>query len=182
DDARAAGRAGQPPDPHLVRGGIDRTGAVFARDVPARDAEQARRLANRDPRHRHLQRSAGEGEGGTLHAVRGPARTADRAPGQILFASRRIVADRARNPMVQFRPLNLVQEISLLGFFDVVFCRNVLIYFDQDTKTKVLRNIARAMRPDGYLVLGAAETVVGLTDAFEPAPDQRGLYGPTPLT
>src|SRR5262245_45351316 len=70
--------------------------------------------------------------------------------------------------MVQFRPLNLVQELSHLGFFDVVFCRNVLIYFDQDTKTKVLGNIARAMRPDGYLVLGAAETVVGLTDAFEP--------------
>ena len=83
--------------------------------------------------------------------------------------------------MVQFRPLNLVQELSHLGFFDVVFCRNVLIYFDQDTKTKVLGNIARAMRPDGYLVLGAAETVVGLTDAFEPAPDQRGLYVPTSM-
>ncbi len=83
--------------------------------------------------------------------------------------------------MVRFRPLNLLQELSHLGFFDVVFCRNVLIYFDQDTKTKVLQNIARMMRADGYLVLGAAETVVGLTDAFEPTPDQRGLYVPTPM-
>jgi chemotaxis protein methyltransferase CheR len=63
--------------------------------------------------------------------------------------------------MVQFRALNLLQELSRLGFFDVVFCRNVLIYFDQDTKTTVLQNIARTIRADGYLVLGAAETVVG---------------------
>ncbi len=76
--------------------------------------------------------------------------------------------------MVQFRPLNLLRECSHLGAFDVVFCRNVLIYFDQDTKTKVLQNL-------GYLVLGAAETVVGLTDAFAPTPDQRGLYVPTPM-
>jgi chemotaxis protein methyltransferase CheR len=83
--------------------------------------------------------------------------------------------------MVQFRPLNLLEEFSHLGAFDVVFCRNVLIYFDQDTKTKVLQNVARMTRADGYLVLGAAETVVGLTDAFEPAADQRGLYVPVPL-
>ena len=83
--------------------------------------------------------------------------------------------------MVQHRQLNLLQDFSHLGTFDVVFCRNVLIYFDQDTKTKVLQNVARMTRADGYLVLGAAETVVGLTDAFEPAADQRGLYVPVPL-
>jgi chemotaxis protein methyltransferase CheR len=83
--------------------------------------------------------------------------------------------------MVQFRPLNLLREFSHLGAFDVVFCRNVLIYFDQDTKAKVLQNIAQMTRADGYLVLGAAETVVGLTDAFAPTPDQRGLYVPTPM-
>jgi chemotaxis protein methyltransferase CheR len=81
--------------------------------------------------------------------------------------------------MVQFRPLNLLEEFSHLGAFDIVFCRNVLIYFDQDTKTKVLHKLARVLRSDGYLVLGAAETVVGLTDVFEPAADQRGLYVPT---
>ena len=84
--------------------------------------------------------------------------------------------------MVQFRRLNLLQEFSHLGSFDIVFCRNVLIYFDQDTKIRVLENIARTMRQDGYLVLGAAETVIGLTSAFEPTPDQPGIYLPTPMT
>ena len=51
--------------------------------------------------------------------------------------------------------------------FDVVFCRNVLIYFDQETKIDVLDRIAAVTEPDGYLVLGAAETVVGLTDRVQ---------------
>jgi chemotaxis protein methyltransferase CheR len=80
--------------------------------------------------------------------------------------------------MVQFRPLNLLNDFSALGSFDLVFCRNVLIYFDQETKTGVLNRIARQMPDDGFLVLGAAETVVGLTDAFKPITDKRGLYGP----
>ncbi len=80
--------------------------------------------------------------------------------------------------MVQYRALNLLQDFSHLGTFDVVFCRNVLIYFDQETKIDVLGRIARVMEPDGYLVLGAAETVVGLTEAFKPLPDRRGLYAP----
>ena len=78
--------------------------------------------------------------------------------------------------MVQFRPINLLNDFSALGLFDVVFCRNVLIYFDQDTKSSVLDRIARQMPDDGYLVLGAAETVIGLTDAFKPLADRRGLY------
>jgi len=80
--------------------------------------------------------------------------------------------------MVQFRPLNLLSDFSHLGIFDVVFCRNVLIYFDQATKTDVLDRVARVMSCDGHLVLGAAETVVGLTDSFRPVPDRRGLYAP----
>ena len=62
--------------------------------------------------------------------------------------------------------------------FDVVFCRNVLIYFDQPTKTAVLEAIAKIIAPDGFLFLGGAETTIGLTDAFRPEPDQRGLYAP----
>jgi chemotaxis protein methyltransferase CheR len=80
--------------------------------------------------------------------------------------------------MVQFRPLNLLNDFSSLGSFDLVFCRNVLIYFDQETKIGVLNRLARQVPPDGFLVLGAAETVVGLTDAFKPMPDRRGLYVP----
>ena len=80
--------------------------------------------------------------------------------------------------MVQYRPLNLLADFTILGRFDVIFCRNVLIYFDQETKTGVLNRIGRLLDPDGYLVLGAAETVVGLTDAFKPVADKRGLYAP----
>ena len=82
--------------------------------------------------------------------------------------------------MVQYRPLNLLADFSSLGTFDVVFCRNVLIYFDQPTKIDVLERLARIIEPDGYLVLGAAETVVGLTEAFRPVPDHRGVYAPNP--
>lgn len=78
--------------------------------------------------------------------------------------------------MVQYRKLNLLENFSSLGQFDIVFCRNVLIYFDNDTKVDIMGRIQKLLPDDGYLVLGAAETVVGLTDAFRPAPDKRGLY------
>jgi chemotaxis protein methyltransferase CheR len=82
--------------------------------------------------------------------------------------------------MVQFRQLNLLHDIAHLGVFDVVFCRNVMIYFDQDTKSMIFKRLARVTANDGYLVLGAAETVVGLTDAFRLVADRRGLYSPSP--
>jgi chemotaxis protein methyltransferase CheR len=81
--------------------------------------------------------------------------------------------------MVQHRQLNLLHDFSQLGVFDIIFCRNVLIYFDQDTKINIFGRLARTMEPDGFLVLGAAETVVGLTDVFKPFPDKRGLYRPS---
>lgn len=80
--------------------------------------------------------------------------------------------------MVQHRQLNLLQDFSHLGVFDVIFCRNVLIYFDQETKAGVFTRLARQVEADGFLALGTAETVVGLTDAFKPHPDKRGLYRP----
>ena len=80
--------------------------------------------------------------------------------------------------MVQHRHLNLLHDFSQLGIFDVVFCRNVLIYFDQDTKINIFNRLARTTGPDGFLVLGAAETVVGLTETFKPCPERRGLYRP----
>lgn len=78
--------------------------------------------------------------------------------------------------MVQYRKLNLLDNFASIGSCDVVFCRNVLIYFDQMTKVDILNRIAKSLASDGYLVLGAAETVVGLTTAFEPVPGKRGLY------
>ena len=78
--------------------------------------------------------------------------------------------------MVQHKQLNLLQDFSHLGKFDIIFCRNVLIYFDQDTKIRTFERMSRVLEPDGALMLGAAETVVGISDAFRPYPDKRGLY------
>ena len=80
--------------------------------------------------------------------------------------------------MVQHKQLNLLQDFSHLGTFDLVFCRNVLIYFDQDTKAGIFDRLARMLEADGVLALGAAESVVGISDAFRPYPERRGLYRP----
>jgi chemotaxis protein methyltransferase CheR len=80
--------------------------------------------------------------------------------------------------MVKYRQFNLLTEFAQFGLFDVIFCRNVLIYFDLQTKVDVLDRLARVTASDGYLVLGAAETVVGLVDSFKVVPDNRGLYAP----
>ncbi|MDF1793700.1 MAG: protein-glutamate O-methyltransferase [Thalassobaculaceae bacterium] len=85
------------------------------------------------------------------------------------------INDKVRT-MVQYREFNLLDHPRMLGQFDIVFCRNVLIYFDQPTKGKVLAGIADQMAPDGGLYLGGAETVLGITDRFEPIPGQRGVY------
>ena len=79
--------------------------------------------------------------------------------------------------MAQFKEFNLLGDLRPLGRFDIVFCRNVLIYFDQPTKTRVLEAIAAQMPPDGLLYLGGAETVLGITPRFAPMPGERGVYG-----
>jgi chemotaxis protein methyltransferase CheR len=78
--------------------------------------------------------------------------------------------------MAEFREWNLLGDLAPLGRFDIVFCRNVLIYFDQPTKTRVLEAIGRQLAPDGVLYLGGAETLLGLTDRFVPCGDERGVY------
>ena len=80
--------------------------------------------------------------------------------------------------MVRYQQLNLLADFSHLGVFDLVFCRNVLIYFDQEKKIDLLDRLRPITARDGYLVLGAAETVMGLTDGFRIVPDMRGLYAP----
>ncbi len=85
------------------------------------------------------------------------------------------ISERIRS-MVSFRKLNLMDTSYNLGKFDVVFCRNVLIYFDSATKGEVLERIAQSTNPGGFLMLGAAESVIGITQAFESAQDRRGLY------
>lgn len=68
---------------------------------------------------------------------------------------------------VKFRPLNLLDNFSSVGRFDVIFCRNVLIYFSADRKRQIFANFAKVVNSQGYLMLGASESVSGLTDAFE---------------
>lgn len=84
--------------------------------------------------------------------------------------------DGALRSMVRFRLFNLLESYISLGTFDIIFCRNVLIYFDRDTKREVLERMSKILAPDGFLVLGAAETIIGITDAFRPSADERGIY------
>ena len=68
---------------------------------------------------------------------------------------------------VSFKLMNLTAPLAPMAPFDVIFLRNVLIYFDVATKKTVLRNVARLLRPDGWLFLGAAETTIGIDDNYE---------------
>lgn len=69
--------------------------------------------------------------------------------------------------MVTFKPQNLMESYGMLGKFDIIFCRNVLIYFSPEMKSKVLNQMAGSLNPGGYLLLGASESLTGLTDRFE---------------
>jgi chemotaxis protein methyltransferase CheR len=74
---------------------------------------------------------------------------------------------------VDFRQQNLIADFSALGTFDVIFCRNVLIYFAPEQKRDVLARLARSLAPDGFLVLGAAESVIGYSSEFKPHDENR---------
>ncbi|MFY9269196.1 MAG: protein-glutamate O-methyltransferase CheR [Candidatus Manganitrophaceae bacterium] len=77
---------------------------------------------------------------------------------------------------VEFRHDNLISNYSSLGVFDLIFCRNILIYFDIETKRRVLARIARSLPPRGLLFLGAAESLVGVTDLFERIETEKWGY------
>lgn len=82
---------------------------------------------------------------------------------------------------VEFRTHNLLDDGHALGTFDVIFCRNVLIYFDDATKRAVLSRVAARLAPDGYLVLGAAETTTGISHDFVAVPERHhGIFRFTP--
>ena len=106
-----------------------------------------------------------QGARGRLQPVRGAARPARRAPRQAFQQDREGME---LNPeirgRVKFRPHNLIEDVKL-GVFDVIFCRNVLIYFDEETKRQVLARLASQLARDGYLVLGASETTTGASNA-----------------
>jgi chemotaxis protein methyltransferase CheR len=85
------------------------------------------------------------------------------------------ISERLRS-LITFRKQNLIEPTAALGKFDVVFCRNVLTYFDGPTKTDVLERVGQQLNPGGFLMLGGTESVVGLSTAFEATQDRRGLY------
>lgn len=79
---------------------------------------------------------------------------------------------------IRFRRHNLVDDPAPAGGFDLVLCRNILLYFAPDIRARVFDRLAQATRPGGLLVLGASETVIGQTDRFVPSKLWRGLYEP----
>jgi chemotaxis protein methyltransferase CheR len=79
--------------------------------------------------------------------------------------------DNSIRNIVRFLHLNITEASSLSGLvFDVIFCRNIMIYFDDETKTRLLDKIYRILADQGFLILGAMENIYGLTDKFEPIP------------
>lgn len=78
--------------------------------------------------------------------------------------------------MITYKNFNLLDDMKSLGAFDIIFCRNVLIYFDEKTKGQVLAKMNPQLANDGFLFLGGAETTIGITDKFKPLENQRGLY------
>lgn len=77
-----------------------------------------------------------------------------------------LISDKLRN-MVRFNELNLLQSYATLGKFDIIFCRNVLIYFSAELKTSILQRMAQTLNPGGFLILGGSETPSGYTNVFE---------------
>ncbi len=86
--------------------------------------------------------------------------------------------DRLRR-MTKFAVHNILTPLQTTRAFDLVLCRNVLLYFSPETRSTVFDQIASVIAPDGWLLLGAGETVVGQTSCFEPAKGVQGLYRPT---
>lgn len=85
------------------------------------------------------------------------------------------ISETLRN-MVEFETFNLLDRMERFGTFDIIFCRNVLIYFDEQVKKSVLMALSRRLAPDGFLFLGGSETIIGLSNNLEGVPGCSGLY------
>ncbi|RTR39317.1 protein-glutamate O-methyltransferase CheR [Shewanella canadensis] len=86
-----------------------------------------------------------------------------------------VVKDNVKK-FVNFRAHNLLESYTLLGKFDIIFCRNVLIYFAPEAKAKILRQFAAALNPKGILFLGASESIAGLTEEYDMVRCNPGIY------
>lgn len=84
------------------------------------------------------------------------------------------VNDKIKN-RVRFQYLNLLDNYATLGKFDIIFCRNVLIYFSNENKIKIMNKFAQSLKDDGVLVLGASEIIANQIDTFEMIKCPRGV-------
>ena len=78
--------------------------------------------------------------------------------------------------LTTFRTMNLLDPFSFPAKFDIVFCRNVAIYFSEQDKVKVFRSISKVLAPDGYLIIGSTESITGLCPEFEPKRYLRAVF------
>ena len=80
--------------------------------------------------------------------------------------------------MVDFSRINLMDEraVAAMGIFDAILCRNVLIYFEKPTQKRVVEAFASALRPGGFLFLGHAESIMRVTDRYEPVVTPKAIY------
>ena len=78
--------------------------------------------------------------------------------------------------MVRFRQHNLLDPVPMTGEFDAILCRNMIMYLQAEHRSTVFDHLARSIASDGFLMLGAAETVIGQTESFQSSKDYRGLY------
>lgn len=93
------------------------------------------------------------------------------------FESGFLIAEEVKR-LVDFFRINLLdaQAVAAQGPVDAIFCRNVLIYFDKPTQKRVVESFARALRPRGYLFLGHAESIMRLTDLYDPVVTPKAIY------
>jgi chemotaxis protein methyltransferase CheR len=78
--------------------------------------------------------------------------------------------------LIDFRQINLAQSWPALPAMDIIFMRNVLIYFDLQTKKGIMGRVGRLLKPDGYLFLGGAETTLNIDDSYKRVQVEKGTY------
>jgi chemotaxis protein methyltransferase CheR len=157
--------------PHLVGRVLDRPGGLHHRDQPAgRDADRAHQSqpALRDSRYRHLADGGQRGQGARYCGVAAARGLSDDQRRRYFREHDNCIEVLPQyRAGISFRTFNLLKPFDGLGRFDIVFCRNVLIYFSQERKRDIITRIARSLKPGGHLFLGSTESLSGSEDLFE---------------
>ena len=170
-------RTGAAPHPHLERGLFHRPGALQYRDPAQGVARGSRPVRCQAGGLGHLRRCGGARQPGALQPVeisRGLSE-AQRTRHFTPIAGGWQIRDEIR-AMASFKKLNLMADFGGLGRFDVIFCRNVAIYFNERDKISLFGRIAAALEPEGYLVIGAMESLNGVCPRFESKRHLRSVY------